>query len=60
VKQSGVGARHGDNGLLKYTDVQNLAVVKKQVMGVPEGQSYEKYAATTLKSLAIMRKTGIR
>jgi len=60
VKQSGVGARHGDNGLLKYTDVQNLAVVKKQVMGVPQGQSYEKYAATTLKSLAIMRKTGIR
>ncbi len=60
VKQSGVGARHGDQGLLKYTDVQNLAVVKKQVMGVPAGQSYEKYAATTLKSLAIMRKTGIR
>jgi aldehyde dehydrogenase (NAD+)/succinate-semialdehyde dehydrogenase/glutarate-semialdehyde dehydrogenase len=60
VKQSGVGARHGDNGLLKYTDVQNLAVVKKQVMGVQPGQTYEKYAATTLKSLAIMRKTGIR
>ena len=60
VKQSGVGARHGDNGLLKYTDVQNLAVVKKQVMGVPAGQSYDKYARTTLKSLAIMRKTGIR
>jgi succinate-semialdehyde dehydrogenase/glutarate-semialdehyde dehydrogenase len=60
VKQSGVGARHGDNGLLKYTDVHHLAVVKKQVMGVPPGQSYEKYAATTLKSLAIMRKTRLR
>jgi succinate-semialdehyde dehydrogenase/glutarate-semialdehyde dehydrogenase len=60
VKQSGVGARHGDNGLLKYTDVQNLAVVKKQVMGVQPGQSYDKYAATTLKSLAIMRKTRLR
>jgi succinate-semialdehyde dehydrogenase / glutarate-semialdehyde dehydrogenase len=60
VKQSGVGARHGDNGLLKYTDVQNLAVVKKQVMGVQPGQSYADYARTTLKSLAIMRKTGIR
>ena len=33
VKQSGVGARHGDQGLLKYTDVQNVAVLKKQVMG---------------------------
>ena len=61
VKQSGVGARHGDNGLLKYTDVQNLAVVKKLgVMGVQPGQAYEKYAKTTLKSLAIMRKTGLR
>ena len=35
VKQSGVGARHGDQGLLKYTDVQNLAVLKKQVHGRP-------------------------
>jgi hypothetical protein len=40
--------------------VQNLAVVKKQVMGVQAGQSYADYARTTLKSLAIMRKTGIR
>lgn len=60
VKQSGVGARHGDNGLLKYTDVQNLAVVKKQVMDPPEGVPFAKHAQTTLKSLAIMRRTGIR
>jgi aldehyde dehydrogenase (NAD+)/succinate-semialdehyde dehydrogenase/glutarate-semialdehyde dehydrogenase len=45
---------------LKYTDVQNLAVVKKQVMGVPDGVPYAKHAATTLKSLAIMRKTRLR
>ena len=43
VKQSGVGARHGDQGLLKYTDVQNLAVLKKQVMGARPGQDYDKY-----------------
>ena len=35
VKQSGVGARHGDQGLLKYTDVSNLAVLKKQVLRRP-------------------------
>src|SRR3954468_19575180 len=28
-KNSGVGARHGDYGLLKYTDIQNVAVLKK-------------------------------
>jgi aldehyde dehydrogenase (NAD+)/succinate-semialdehyde dehydrogenase/glutarate-semialdehyde dehydrogenase len=60
VKQSGVGARHGDSGLLKYTDVQNVAVLKKQVLGAPEGVPFDQYARTTLKSLAIMRRTRLR
>ena len=55
VKQSGVGARHGDYGLLKYTDVQNLAVLKKQVMGPQPGQDYEAYAKQTRMSLKLMR-----
>ena len=42
VKQSGVGARHGDQGLLKYTDVQNLAVLKKQVMGAQPGPGLQR------------------
>ncbi|MEP9363555.1 succinic semialdehyde dehydrogenase [Nocardioides sp. CN2-186] len=60
VKQSGVGARHGDQGLLKYTDVQNLAVLKKQVMGAKPGQDYDKYVKGMLGGLKMMRKTGIR
>ena len=60
VKQSGVGARHGDQGLLKYTDVQNLAVLKKQVMGARPGQDYEKYVKGMLSGLRMMRRTGIR
>lgn len=60
VKQSGVGARHGDQGLLKYTDVQNIAVLKKQVMGPRPGQSYDEYAKQTQMSLKWMRKLGIR
>ena len=60
VKQSGVGARHGDQGLLKYTDVQNLAVLKKQVMGAQEGQSYEDYVKGMLTGLKVMRRTGLR
>ena len=60
VKQSGVGARHGDQGLLKYTDVQNLAVLKKQVMGAQPGQSHEAYVKQMLISLKVMRKTGLR
>ena len=60
VKQSGVGARHGDQGLLKYTDAQNLAVLKKQVMGARPGQPYDEYVKGMLQGLRIMRKTGIR
>jgi succinate-semialdehyde dehydrogenase/glutarate-semialdehyde dehydrogenase len=60
VKQSGVGARHGDQGLLKYTDVQNLGVLKKQVMGPQPGQTYEAYVKQMLMSLKVMRKLRIR
>nr|WP_182527210.1 succinic semialdehyde dehydrogenase [Nocardioides dongkuii] len=60
VKQSGVGARHGDQGLLKYTDVQNLAVLKKQVMMPRPGQDYEDHVKGMLSGLKMMRRTGIR
>jgi aldehyde dehydrogenase (NAD+)/succinate-semialdehyde dehydrogenase/glutarate-semialdehyde dehydrogenase len=60
VKQSGVGARHGDQGLLKYTDVQNLAVLKKPVLGPKPGQDYAEYAKQMLTGLKVMRKTRIR
>lgn len=60
VKQSGVGARHGDQGLLKYTDSINLAVLKKQVLSAPRDQPFEKHVESTLKGLALMRRLGIR
>ncbi|GAA4740756.1 succinic semialdehyde dehydrogenase [Nocardioides endophyticus] len=60
VKQSGVGGRHGDQGMLKYTDVQNLAVLKKQVMGARPGQDYDEYVKGMLGGLRMMRKAGIR
>ncbi|KAA1395957.1 succinic semialdehyde dehydrogenase [Aeromicrobium ginsengisoli] len=60
LKQSGVGARHGDQGLLKYTDAQNIALLKKQVMEPKAGQSYEAYAKQTQSGLRWMRKTRLR
>ena len=60
VKQSGVGARHGDQGLLKYTDVQNLAVLKKQVLGPRPGQDYDAYVKQMLSGLRMMRRTRLR
>jgi aldehyde dehydrogenase (NAD+)/succinate-semialdehyde dehydrogenase/glutarate-semialdehyde dehydrogenase len=60
VKQSGVGARHGDQGLLKYTDGINLAVLKKQVLNATADEPFEKHVDQTLKGLAMMRRLGIR
>lgn len=60
LKQSGVGARHGDQGLLKYTDAQNIAVLKKQVMEPQGKQTYDAYAKQTRLSLKLMRKTRLR
>jgi aldehyde dehydrogenase (NAD+)/succinate-semialdehyde dehydrogenase/glutarate-semialdehyde dehydrogenase len=60
LKQSGVGARHGDQGLLKYTDAQNIALLKKQVMEPKPDQTYEAYAKQTQMSLKLMRRTRLR
>lgn len=60
VKQSGVGSRHGDHGMLKYTDAQNIGVLTKQVMGPQPGQTYEDYAKQTRMSLKLMRKLRVR
>jgi len=60
LKQSGVGARHGDQGLLKYTDAQNIAVLKKQVMEPQKDQTYDAYAKQTQLSLKLMRRTRFR
>ena len=60
VKSSGVGARHGDQGLLKYTDVKNVAVLKKQVLGARPGQDYDAYVKQMLSSLKLMRRLRVR
>ncbi|UDY22229.1 succinic semialdehyde dehydrogenase [Nocardioides sp. Kera G14] len=60
MKQSGVGARHGDQGLLKYTETQNVAVLKKQVMGPQGKQTYEQYAKQMQSSLRWMRRLRLR
>ncbi|WP_421844882.1 succinic semialdehyde dehydrogenase [Mycobacterium sp.] len=59
-KTSGVGSRHGAAGLLKYTDVQNVAVLKKQVLSNPEDTDWSKKVPQTIQGLRFMRKLGIR
>jgi aldehyde dehydrogenase (NAD+)/succinate-semialdehyde dehydrogenase/glutarate-semialdehyde dehydrogenase len=59
-KTSGVGSRHGDAGMLKYTDVQNVAVLKKQVLSNPPDTDWNAQVVKTVKGLRFMRKLGIR
>ncbi|WP_068068020.1 succinic semialdehyde dehydrogenase [Nocardia xishanensis] len=60
VKQSGVGNRHGDQGLLKYTDTVNIGVVRLQVLAARARLPYEMQVKTTLATLRLMRRTRLR
>ncbi len=59
-KSSGVGVRHGDDGLLKYTEAQHVAVLKKQVLGSPVDKPFEEHVASTVKAMKMMRKMRLR
>jgi acyl-CoA reductase-like NAD-dependent aldehyde dehydrogenase len=60
LKGSGLGMRNGDPGLLKYTDVKNVAVLRKQVLAAPLDKPYGDHVKRTLTSLALMRRTRLR
>lgn len=59
MKASGLGRRHGAEGLLKYTESQNVAVQRGIGFGAPFGRSDEQWAGimtaafTSLKALRI-------
>jgi succinate-semialdehyde dehydrogenase / glutarate-semialdehyde dehydrogenase len=60
MKESGVGRRHGSEGLLKYTEVQTVASQHwfgfEPVMGMP----YEKYAAMLSRGMKTMKRLRLR
>lgn len=43
MKASGLGRRHGDEGLLKYTEVQTIATQRGMGFGVPDGMTPERF-----------------
>ncbi|MBF6333909.1 succinic semialdehyde dehydrogenase [Nocardia transvalensis] len=60
VKESGVGNRHGDAGLLKYTDTINIGIQKVQVLSARAKMPIEKQLRTTLLTLRLMRRLRLR
>ncbi|HYN29467.1 MAG TPA: succinic semialdehyde dehydrogenase [Dermatophilaceae bacterium] len=55
MKDSGVGRRHGREGILKYTESQNIAVQRITGFGGLPGMSDQRFAALLNTSLKVMK-----
>jgi aldehyde dehydrogenase (NAD+)/succinate-semialdehyde dehydrogenase/glutarate-semialdehyde dehydrogenase len=60
MKQSGVGRRHGSEGLLKFTEPQTIASQHIADMEPPGSLSYEKFADVMASSVKAMKRLRIK
>ncbi|TAM93099.1 MAG: succinate-semialdehyde dehydrogenase (NADP(+)) [Jatrophihabitans sp.] len=60
VGESGLGRRHGGEGLLKYTEAQTVARQRLMNLAPPGNLSHEAFARTMTRSLAVLRRVGWR
>jgi len=61
VKDSGIGRRHGEHGLMKYTEPQTVAVQKHLGMTAPPGVPYWLYEKLMNRMLKVQRRVpGMR
>lgn len=56
MKDSGVGRRHGREGILKYTESQTVAVQRGMPIGPVPGMPLEKYATTMTAGLKLLKR----
>ncbi|TNY38745.1 succinic semialdehyde dehydrogenase [Thermomonospora catenispora] len=60
MKQSGVGRRHGAEGLLKYTEVQTVASQHFMDLEPPPSIGYARYADALASAIKLMKRLRIR
>ena len=60
MKASGVGRRHGREGILKYTESQTIAAQRLISIAPLPGQSDEAFARTMTVALRAMKAVGLR
>jgi succinate-semialdehyde dehydrogenase/glutarate-semialdehyde dehydrogenase len=61
MKDSGLGRRHGAEGIRKYTESQTVAAQRVLPIAAPPGVSEERYARLTTVALKLLRRMpGIR
>ncbi|WP_435828415.1 aldehyde dehydrogenase family protein [Nocardia testacea] len=57
---SGLGRRHGADGLLEYTEVQTIAHQRLQGFTPPRGVEYEQWARILTRAFKTLRALGVR
>ncbi|WP_228979987.1 succinic semialdehyde dehydrogenase [Streptomyces sp. DH12] len=60
MKDSGLGRRHGSEGILKYTEAQTVAHQRLMPLAPAFGMDDEKYAAFMSRSLRLMKALRLR
>jgi succinate-semialdehyde dehydrogenase/glutarate-semialdehyde dehydrogenase len=61
MKDSGIGRRHAEEGLLKYTESQNVTLQQAGTMSAPPGVPYGLYAKGVNYALRLINKVpGLR
>jgi succinate-semialdehyde dehydrogenase/glutarate-semialdehyde dehydrogenase len=56
MKDSGVGRRHGEHGILKYTESQTIATERLVPVGAPTWMPADRYARTLTTGLRALRR----
>ncbi len=61
VKDSGVGRRHGAEGIRKYTEAQTIAVQRGLPLAAPPWLDEERYSRIMTRALRVLKRTpGLR
>jgi succinate-semialdehyde dehydrogenase/glutarate-semialdehyde dehydrogenase len=61
MKASGLGRRHGEHGITKYTEQQTVAIQHGMAIAPPPGVPHGVWAKAMTLSLRLLRRTpGIR
>lgn len=60
MKDSGLGRRHGDDGLLKYTEAQTVAVQRLAGFGAPRGWSDRAWGDSLTLAIRAMKNLGVK
>jgi succinate-semialdehyde dehydrogenase / glutarate-semialdehyde dehydrogenase len=58
--ESGIGRRHGREGILRFTEAQTVAVQRVAGFGTPPGLTDERWARAFAGLLRLLKKVGWR